>query len=156
MTSPQMPPTDSPTRTPPDLAAEYYKAYEEHSKVLRTWLVAYGIGAPVLFLTNEDLAERLAASDLSSVVGRLFLFGVAAQVLLATLNKTVMWIGYRAEGTPTLRGRGWVKVARWLGDCFAIDFVVDVGTLILFGWATWMLFGLLTSHPTPPAGAGVG
>ena len=104
---------------------------------------------------NEDLAERLAASDFLSVVARLFLFGVAAQVLLAALNKTVMWIGYRAEWTPTLRGRGWVKGARWLGDCFAIDFVVDVGTLILFGWTTWMLFGLLTSHPTPPAGAGV-
>ena len=29
-----------------DRAAEFYKAYEEHSKVLRAWLVAYGVDAP--------------------------------------------------------------------------------------------------------------
>lgn len=38
-------------------AEHYFQAYAEYSKVLRTWLVAYGIGAPVLLLTNEPLAK---------------------------------------------------------------------------------------------------
>jgi len=41
---------------------EYFKAYEEYSKVLRTWFVAYGIGGPVLLLTNETLAKAIKAS----------------------------------------------------------------------------------------------
>ena len=44
-----------------DEIEELYKAYEEHAKTLRTWLVAYGIGAPVVFLTNEQLSKRLLA-----------------------------------------------------------------------------------------------
>ncbi len=76
----------------PNLSTDYYKAYEEHSKVLRTWLVAYGIGAPVLFLTNETLAAKLAGSAVAGRVAALFLVGVAAQVLLAAFNKTVMWV----------------------------------------------------------------
>ncbi len=43
-------------------ATEYLEAYAEHSKVIRTWFVAYGIGAPVLLLTNEALARTLKAS----------------------------------------------------------------------------------------------
>ena len=82
----------SPSQIPAhDLAAEFYKAYEEHSKVLRTWLVAYGVGAPVLFLTNDSLAAKLGASAESGEIGGLFLGGVAFQVFLAVLNKTVMW-----------------------------------------------------------------
>ena len=34
----------------------YFRAYEEYSKLIRTWLVAYGVGAPVLLFTNDRLA----------------------------------------------------------------------------------------------------
>ena len=129
------------------------KAYEEHSKVLRTWLVAYGIGAPVLFLTNDSLAEKLAESGMSAGVSARFLLGVAAQVGLAALNKTVMWVCYYAERTPPpppVQEYWWAKTAYWIGKSFLIDLVVDVGTLVLFGSATWILFGLVTSGA--PAG----
>jgi hypothetical protein len=61
MTGPPVAPTPLPT--PSESEAEgFYKVYEEHAKALRTWLVAYGVGGPVLFLTNPIAQERLAKS----------------------------------------------------------------------------------------------
>ncbi len=40
----------------------YYKVYEEYSKTLRTWFVAYGIGAPVLVLNNDELRRAVVVS----------------------------------------------------------------------------------------------
>ena len=70
---------------------EYFKAYEEYSKVLRTWFVAYGIGGPVLLLTNQTLAKAIKASGQGKSLAALFLAGVALQVVLAALNKFSMW-----------------------------------------------------------------
>lgn len=44
------------------------KAFGEHSKVLKTWLVAYGIGAPVLFMTNPDLATPTNRANSTSAL----------------------------------------------------------------------------------------
>jgi hypothetical protein len=74
--------------------SEYYTAYEHYSGVLRTWLVAYGIGAPVVVLTNESLWQTLRTNGDSSAIGVLFMSGVALQVLLAALNKAIMWGSY--------------------------------------------------------------
>ena len=145
MASKDAPLTQPGNVTSPDLVGEFYKAYEEHSKVLRTWLVAYGIGAPVLFLTNDTLAARLAESGSSASVGALFLLGVAAQVGLAAVNKTMMWACYYSERNPSVQERWWSKAAYWLGKFFLIDLMIDVVTLALFGSATWILFGLLTA-----------
>jgi hypothetical protein len=127
----------------PDFGAEYYKAYEEHSKVLRTWLVAYGIGAPVLFLTADS--EAIQALPLSQFrpIGKFFVSGVIAQVLLAAVNKTVMWACYYAERNEDWRERKRFKVAYWISEQFWIDFIVDLATLAFFGRATWQLFELL-------------
>ena len=57
---------------PKGKAAEYFKPYEEYSKVLRTWFVAFGIGAPVLLLTNERIAEAIKASGEARGVVSLF------------------------------------------------------------------------------------
>jgi uncharacterized protein YaaQ len=132
-----------------DLGAEFYEAYEEHSKVLRTWLVAYGIGAPVVLLTNETAATKLVMSGGFGAAGTLFLVGVAAQVSLAALNKTVMWACYFAERHPEVKTHKRFRAAYWISEQFLIDFVVDVVTMALFAWATWMLFGVLV--PTTSA-----
>ena len=36
----------------------HFENYAEYAKTLRSWLVAYGIGGPVLFLTNKDAPEK--------------------------------------------------------------------------------------------------
>ena len=109
--------------------------------------MAYGIGAPVLFLTNDGLAEVLAVSTRSNVISGLFLGGVAAQVGLAALNKTVMWACYFAERHPKVRSKRRFRAAAWLADLFLIDLAVDLGTLVSFACATWILFGVVTGSP---------
>jgi hypothetical protein len=124
----------------------FYKAYEEHSKVLRAWLVAYGVGAPVLFLTNDKLSSTLSASSAAPAIAGLFLAGVAVQVLLATVNKTAMWGCYYAVRHPAkTRGRIRFRFAEWVSEQFWIDFVADIATLVLFGIATWGAFRLFVA-----------
>jgi len=134
-----------PNIQPPSDAEGFYKVYEEYSKTLRTWLVAYGIGGPVLLLTNESVSKRMAASGRVKEIALLFLVGVGLQVLLATLNKTVMWACYYGEHEPTFKKKRRYKLASWISEQFWMDFVVDLASLGLFGWVTFCVFRILTS-----------
>ena len=59
-----------------DESADYYKVYEEYAKNLRTWFVAYGVGAPVLFVSNKDIAEKLASSHAAPSIAAFFLLKI--------------------------------------------------------------------------------
>ena len=122
---------------------EYFRAYQEYSKVLRTGLVAYGIGAPVLLLTNEALAKAIKASGEASTLAVLFLIGGSLQVILAAVNKASMWGIYYAEIAETFKHTRRYKSAHWFSEHFWIDFVIDVITLLSFGIATWRGFQVL-------------
>lgn len=128
----------SPVVPPPSPAEAdaYYKVYEEHSKTLRTWLVAYGIGAPVLFLTNDTLAKALAESMFSDWIGGLFLAGVGLQVLLAAVNKHAMWACYNAATEPKERYGRFMRFGMWVSGQFWMDFTIDLLSLGLFAVAT--------------------
>ncbi len=82
-------------------ADQYFNAYAELSKTLRTWLVAYGIGAPIVLLTNAGFSGAIRKAGDSKYVAGAFLLGVAAQVALAAINK----VGHR--------GNVWVKVGHF-------------------------------------------
>ena len=97
-----------------DTASQLFRGYEEYSKTVRTWLVAYGIGAPVLFLTNETLARTLWKSGQAPRVAFFFLAGVVLQVGLAMLNKNVMWMCYYAEESQKFKAKRAVRFADWL------------------------------------------
>jgi len=86
-----------------DQADGYLDAYGEHAKVLRTWLVAYGIGAPVLLVTNDAVSKAIRASGEAKFIAGCFLIGVAFQVLLATLNKASMWALYYGEENKSFK-----------------------------------------------------
>ena len=110
--------------------------YAEYARTFRTWMVAYGIGAPVLLATNDIVAHRLAHSPLVGDIVHLFLLGVGLQVVLALLNKWSSWHRYAATGEPekasSLRYRFW----DWVGDQSWFDLLVDLTSLIAFGVAT--------------------
>jgi hypothetical protein len=59
------------------------------ARTLRVWLIAYGIGLPAIFLTNET-AGMLFSSGSGRIVAYAFLGGVAVQVVLAFLSKPAM------------------------------------------------------------------
>lgn len=79
---------------PTEEEKSYYTAYGYHSNLLRTWLVAYGIGGPVLFINSAELYKKLVGSGQASLIAKLFLVGVFLQVSLSAINKTIMWTLY--------------------------------------------------------------
>lgn len=121
-------------------ADEYLNAYGEHARTLRTWLVAYGIGAPVLLMTNDSFSLAVRESGSAKLMAGFFLAGVALQVLLSAINKGSMWGLYYGETALTFKRSAWYKLAFGLSERYWIDFVVDVVTLILFVVATWKAF----------------
>lgn len=136
----------------------HYKVYEEHMKTLRAWFVAYGVGGPVLFVTQQDFASTLVDSGLSQLVGVLFLFGVLLQALVALFNKWVNWGLYyfdeddadtgvvvdTVETVETVddavdtetKPRRLQRFCESYSSKVWIDIVADMATLILFAVAT--------------------
>jgi hypothetical protein len=121
----------------------YYKVYEEYSKVLRTWLVAYGIGAPVLLFTNDHLAEVIRRSHAATEIASFFLIGVGLQVLLAAVNKNVMWMLYWGAKHRGLQEKLWHRAAAIVSRQFWIDILIDLSSLVLFGCATLLAFRIV-------------
>ena len=124
-------------------AQGYYSAYQYHSNLLRTWLVAYGIGGPVLLLTNDTLWRQLTLSGAVNSIGKLFLIGVALQILLAALNKAIMWTLYRGEGDQQFQKKWLYEIAAWLSVKIGIDLVVDILSMGLMAWATVRVLGII-------------
>jgi hypothetical protein len=137
----------------------HFANYAEYSKTFRSWMVAYGIGGPILLLTSKDAPQNIAKSPYLQTIVTLFILGVAIQIVLALVNKWAAWHMYRgayskyqmAENDPdcnnhhdsiTYKFWGWVNRQSW------IDFLCDVGALLLFSVATWLVLkALLGSHP---------
>lgn len=133
------------SRSDDNIAGSYYAAYEKHSAILRTWLVAYGVGAPVLVLTNEKVWELLRQSGESRFIAGCFLLGVVLQVIIAALNKILMWSSYYAEEHSDYAGTRRYAVTVALRGQFWIDFLVDVSAIILFVIATYRMFIVLAA-----------
>jgi hypothetical protein len=119
---------------------EYYKSYAEFSKTLRTWFVAYGIGGPVVLLSNDAAWAALKKSSDISFIGLLFLLGGALQVVSALLNKHSMWYLYFGEFNADAKKSRSYKMSYWYSEQGWIDVVLDIITIILFGWATLLAF----------------
>lgn len=133
----------------PDLEkkSEFYAPYAEFAKTLRTWFVAYGIGGPVVFLSNDTALLALMKSGKFAWVGLLFLIGGALQVLSALLNKHSMWYLYAGEIYPDTHSRASYRISNWYADQGWIDILLDIATVILFGWATWLAFSAVINTP---------
>ena len=120
-----------------------WEAYADWSKHLRTWLVAYGIVAPILFLSRKEVWDVLAASADRRLITVLFLGGVASQVALATLNKWSSWGYYSAQQWPgSYANAWWAPLAKWLVNQFWIDVLIDLLTLTAFIAATVLTLNL--------------
>ena len=127
----------------------HWDNYADYSRTLRAWLVAYGIGAPVLFLTNEKISAQVASSGHAREIIFAFLFGVALQIVLALINKWGAWHMYVGAGDHVYQKRfrywfwGFVNQQSWL------DFVLDLSSIAAFVWATWRVLNVFLA-----AGAG--
>lgn len=131
---------------PSSEASILFEAYSQHSAVLRTWLVAYGIGAPALFLSQDKIWIALAKSGHLPDIGRLFIAGVFLQVLLAAINKSVMWACYYGEEMPKFKTTKRYLCASSLSEIYLIDIVCDLITMATFGSATYLCFSVLATY----------
>jgi hypothetical protein len=117
----------------------YFKAYEEYSRTLRNWLTAYGIGAPVILLSNEKIWLAVLASEKALLASAFFLGAVSIQVILAALNKSLMWALYFGTEHPEFRSRRRYRVADWFSEQFWFDFICDSISVILLAVATLLV-----------------
>ena len=118
------------------------KLYEEYNKTLRTWLVGFGFGVPALFIVNEAAQKKLVVADNAVLIVCLFLFGAAFQVFMALLNKIVSWCAYHKYAVGIENCGCVVKGFASLENAFVIDVVLDVLTLIAFGWSMVLIIRL--------------
>jgi hypothetical protein len=137
--------------------SEFYGPYAEYSKTLRAWLVSYGIGGPVVLLSSDNAWESLVKSGCGRYVGLLFLSGGIIQILSALLNKHAMWLLYLEDvdakerkknnpqaSPPTVR-KPTYGLAEWYSKQTWIDVLLDIYTLLFFGWATRLAFDVLSN-----------
>jgi len=132
----------------------HFANYTEYSKTFRSWMVAYGIGGPVLLLTSKDAPQNIAKSPHLQLIVTLFIVGVGVQILLALINKWAAWHMYKGAfsmhqlqgGDPdcdnhhdTLTYRFW----KWINRQSWIDFLCDVGAVTVFSIATWLVLKVL-------------
>ncbi len=124
-----------------------FEAYASAATSLRTWLVAYGIGAPVLFLSNENLWSVLSKAKCATSIAILFLAGVTSQIFIAFVNKNAMWICYYGEGKPSFKSNMIYKVFDWLSEQFWLDILCDIISMICFIIATYKVFHAIVGNP---------
>jgi hypothetical protein len=132
--------TNLPSIEDQKVAASSFSAYSEYNKTLRTWLVAFGIGGPALFMTNDGIAKRLVATGELRMVVVLFLIGAGVQVLGALMNKACNWYVYQAYCAGGVRGTWKHRCSEWLTSHFWIDVALDLVSISAFGYALWLLF----------------
>jgi hypothetical protein len=117
----------------------YFGSYDSFSKILRTWLVAYGIGAPVLFATQAGFSQLLIAHGIAAKVIVLFVGGAGLQAIGAFIYKIVMWYLYYGENKEKFRTTWRYRSSHWLSEQVWLDVVFDGGAIVAFGYATWLV-----------------
>ena len=133
----------TPRAVPPAAETGFYGAYTVFAQNLRLWLLAYGVGLPVLFFQSEAAWTALGTKGVVRPFVYFFLGGIALQVVSAVLYKSAMWYLYMGElgeiGEKTKR-HTWseaVSTAYWL------EFLIDVATIVVFAWATILALGII-------------
>lgn len=84
-------------RPVPTENSKFYEPYTYFARTLRGWLVAYGIGAPVVVASQKELTAQLVKTGWLEAVVLVFLSGVLVQILTAFLYKYALWILHLEE-----------------------------------------------------------
>ena len=125
----------------------FYEPYSAFARIVRTWLVAYGVGAPVIFLSNQHIFTRLQSSDSVAEVALFFGIGVGFQLIPAILFKTAMWYLYFGELHPRLQDRWRYHASYWLSEKYWLEAASDLASIVLYVWATISVIQALSTGP---------
>jgi len=119
--------------------SNFYEPYAHFSRTLRAWLVAYGVGVPVLLVSQQFIAKAIIKAGTGGLITWLFLIGVAIQVLAALLYKYSMAYLYSSEVEPELNNTWHVKAAEWLSNAIWLEALFDIAAIVLFVWGTFLV-----------------
>lgn len=125
----------------------FYEPYGSFSKLLRTWLISYGIGLIVFLVSQKTTVETLKKHpDQATTFFTILLAGVAVQVLAAFIYKYSMGYLYygELEGNEYKKKRRY-KVADWFSEALFIELIFDAVTIILYIFATYKIIGIMLS-----------
>lgn len=120
-----------------------YDAYGGFARTLRTWFIAYGVGAPVLFLSNDGAWKALQEAGCSREVTWRFLIGVSLQIVAAIIYKTAMWYLYVGELEILAKSTWRYRASEFLSEAFWLEAAFDLLTLFFFGSATVLVLQAL-------------
>ena len=132
--SPQSTDGENPRSSPEETG--FYAAYASFSTNLRIWLLAYGVGLPVLFIQSEAAWSALRSNVEVRSLAYLFLTGIALQVASALMYKSAMWYLYAAELKDLPETTRRFKVSHWISDAYWLEFLIDLATIAVFAYAT--------------------
>lgn len=124
--------------------SDHYAVYTEYSKILRTWFVGYGVGGPTLILSQKDVWENLAKVGNIKFVAYYFILGVVLQVIIALLNKSIMWVSYYGEHKPSFKVSYYYKLTEKIARYYLIDLIFDISTTASYVYATYLCFQSLS------------
>lgn len=127
-------------------SARFESTYTDYNRILRTWFVAFGAGAPGVLLFSDDSRELISAVENSERIIWALAIGVGLQILIAVLNKYIAWCNAYVmdiANSDNSELNVIIKFVADLTDQIWIDFIFDLITLCLFGYAIFRLFGAL-------------
>ncbi|MGK7913573.1 MAG: hypothetical protein AB4050_19130 [Synechococcus sp.] len=118
--------------------SKYYEPYSYFARTLRTWLVSYGIGAPILIASQAELSNKLVATGQANTVIITFLVGVCIQILSALLYKYALWQLHLGELNFSVSKR-YYKISYWFIQRLWPTIIFDVSTILSFVFATYFV-----------------
>lgn len=129
----------------------FFGSYEAHAKTLRGWLILYGAGLPAYFLKEQTFAGLLKQSGNGQLIIGLFLGGILLQVAQVFLYKISMGYLYLGELDEEFTKTKRHKVSSWYSNLTWPVVISDLGTIVVYGWASWMLLVAFLQAPLPPS-----
>lgn len=129
----------------------FFESYSFFAKTLRNWLVAYGIGAISLLITQAPIRDRLLEAGVVGDLLELFLVGVICQVAAALLYKTAMWHLYMGEVDATTKTTRIYRIMDWASEAYLLEITFDIGAMGMFGAGTLLAASLFRTPLERPA-----
>lgn len=123
--------------------SEYYEPYKGFASSLRAWFIAYGIGAPILFLSNDSTRAAISNYEYNHALVLLFLSGVLLQAVEALLYKHAMWHLYMGEEKDSYKNSTLYKLSDKISEAYLLGVFFDIATVIVYGVGTWLAYNAL-------------
>ena len=123
---------------------DYLEIYASFSRNVRAWLIAYGVGAPVLLVSQDSVVTRLSNNPLTPFIAIVFLTGVLVQICSAIFYKGITGKLYMVKrGYHDQNSTGHDFSERWFKKlkpeliCDSVTVVFYFAATALVIWALW-------------------